>query len=116
MREGGYDMDIKTIYGLKQSYGQDRLGRGETSSTSGTSSASSGSGTGATQTTSTDRVTLSGDARLVSQAAQQAQGASDVRADKVASLKAQVDAGTYQPDSKKIAEKLLTMESELFGN
>ena len=33
----------------------------------------------------------------------------------MASLKAQVEAGTYQPDSKKIAEKMLTMESELFG-
>jgi negative regulator of flagellin synthesis FlgM len=106
-------MDIKTVYGFKQSYGQDRIGRGDTGSTS---AVTSGSGTDSSQqTSSADRVTLSDDAKLVSQAATEATNTSDVRTDKVASLKAQVDAGTYQPDSKKIAEKMLTMESDLFG-
>lgn len=105
-------MDIKNIYGIKQSYDQTRLTRGESGTTP---TVGSGSGTEATQTTSADRVTLSDNARLVSQAATEALGTSDIRADKVASLKAQVEAGTYQPDSKKIAEKLLTMESDLFG-
>ncbi|MGD9609917.1 MAG: flagellar biosynthesis anti-sigma factor FlgM [Desulfovibrionaceae bacterium] len=105
-------MDIKNIYGIKQSYGQTRLTRGE----SGTTPAvGTGSGTDASQAASSDRVTLSDNARLVAQAATEALGTSDVRADKVASLKAQVQSGTYQPDSKKIAEKLLTMESDLFG-
>lgn len=105
-------MDIKTVFGINQ-YGQSRLGRSEsgesasTSRTKGSSSTDQGSGS--------DRVTLSDSAKLVSLASREAQNASDVRADKVAALKAQVQAGTYQPDSKKIAEKMLTMDADLFG-
>lgn len=105
-------MDIKTILGINQTYGQNRIGRGEAGETSGTGRGKSEASGGAS---GSDRVTLSGDAKLVSLAASQARDASDVRSDKVAVLKAQVEAGTYQPDSKKIAEKLLTMESDLFG-
>jgi len=106
-------MDIKTIFGINQGYGQNRIGRGDSGETSGVSrgkTSESGSASG-----SSDRVTLSDDAKLVSVATRTAQEAPETRADKVAALKAQVDAGTYQPDSKKIAEKLLTMESDLFG-
>jgi len=105
-------MDMK-ILGLNQTYGQDRLGRSDASESAGATG--KGSGSEASQATSTDRVTLSDNAKLVSQATKDAQDAPDVRADKVASLKAQVEAGTYQPDSTKIAEKMLTMESDLFG-
>lgn len=106
-------MEIKRL-GLNQTYGQDRLGRSDSGDASG--SISRGSNTDSSQSTSSaDRVTLSDNAKLVSQATKDAQDASDVRADKVASLKAQVEAGTYQPDSTKIAEKMLTMESDLFG-
>ena len=107
-------MDIKTIFGINQTYGQNRIGRGDTGESSGTTRAK-GSGTAQTTRSGSDRVTLSDDAKLVSLATRQAQEAPESRADKVAALKAQVDAGTYQPDSKKIAEKLLTMESDLFG-
>lgn len=106
-------MNMK-IPGINQAYGQDRLtrsGAGETTNPIGrTNNADAGqSSSGA------DRVTLSDGAKLVSQAVREAQDASDVRADKVAALKAQVESGNYQPDSKKIAAKMLTMESELFG-
>jgi len=103
-------MDIKTILGINQSYGQGRVGRGESGETSGAARGKSTS-----QGSETDRVTLSDDAKLVSVATRTAQDAPEVRSDRVAVLKAQVEAGTYLPDSRKIAEKLLTMESELFG-
>ncbi len=105
-------MDIKTVFGIKQPYGQSRVGRGESGESAGVTR---GRSSEAEQPSSSDRVTLSDDARLVSLASRSAQEAPDVRADRVAALKAQVEAGTYQPDSKKIAEKLLTMESDLFG-
>ncbi|MHC1787943.1 flagellar biosynthesis anti-sigma factor FlgM [Solidesulfovibrio sp.] len=106
-------MDIKTVFGINQAYGQNRVGRGDSGESS---SVARGKGSESERSSgSADRVTLSDDARLVSVATRSAQEAPESRADKVAALKAQVDAGTYQPDSKKIAEKLLTMESELFG-
>jgi negative regulator of flagellin synthesis FlgM len=106
-------MDIKTVLGINQSYSQGRIGRGDgsesASSTTRTTTSDTSSSTGA------DRVTLSDGAKLVGVATKTASEASDVRTDKVADLKAQVEAGTYQPDSKKIAEKMLTMESDLLG-
>lgn len=107
-------MDIKNILGINQAYGQNRIGRGESGESSSVSRGKS-SGQGNATSSTSDRVTLSDGARLVSVASRTAQEAPETRAEKVASLKAQVDAGTYQPDSKKIAEKLLTMESEIFG-
>jgi negative regulator of flagellin synthesis FlgM len=106
-------MDIKTILGINQSYGQNRVGRGDSSD--GASGTTRPTGTETTDAASADRVTLSDSAKLVSVATRTAQETPEVRADKVAELKAQVQAGTYQPDSKKIAEKMLTMESDLFG-
>jgi negative regulator of flagellin synthesis FlgM len=105
-------MDIKTVLGINQSYGQNRVSRGDSGKTSSVSSSTTSE---SEQSSGSDRVTLSDDAKLVSVAARTAQDASDVRSEKVAALKAQVEAGTYQPDSKKIAEKMLTMESDLFG-
>ncbi|EHJ46204.1 flagellar biosynthesis anti-sigma factor protein FlgM [Solidesulfovibrio carbinoliphilus subsp. oakridgensis] len=105
-------MDIKTVLGINQSYGQSRVGRGEAGETAGAGRGKSAESGGAV---GSDRVTLSDGAKLVSLAASQAKDAPEVRSDRVAALKAQVDAGTYQPDSKKIAEKMLTMESDLFG-
>ena len=105
-------MDIKTILGINQAYGQGRIGRSGTSESSGVTR---GGATESEASADTDRVTLSGDAKLVSLAASQAKEAPEVRSERVAALKAQVQSGTYQPDSKKIAEKMLTMESDLFG-
>jgi len=104
-------MDIKTVLGINQSYGQGRIGRGDSNE-----SASGPARTPASETTGTgsaDRVTLSDGARLVGVAVRTAGETSEVRTDKVAELKAQVQAGTYQPNSRKIAEKMLTMEADL---
>jgi negative regulator of flagellin synthesis FlgM len=106
-------MDIKNVFGINQGYGQNRIGRGDSGESSSVSKGKSSEQSRSSG--SSDRVTLSDGARLVSVATRSAQEAPETRADKVATLKAQVEAGTYQPDSKKIAEKLLTMESELFG-
>ena len=62
-----------------------------------------------------DRVSLSPEARLRTEALATATNAPDVRAEKVASLKAQVASGEYAPDSKAIASKLLQEEPGLFS-
>ncbi|MDL2266884.1 flagellar biosynthesis anti-sigma factor FlgM [Desulfovibrio sp. OttesenSCG-928-G15] len=59
-----------------------------------------------------DRVSLSPAAMLHQTAHQEAVNAPDVRQQKVDALKAKVDSGEYQVDSRKVAEKLL--ESEAF--
>lgn len=105
-------MDIKTVLGINQSYGQGRIGRGDSGEAA--TGIPRGTTTDTTATTGADRVTLSDGARLVGVAVKTASGSPEVRADKVAELKAQVQSGTYQPDSRKIAEKMLTMESDLF--
>ena len=55
-----------------------------------------------------DEVVLSSQAQSFSQVLQKAKSMSDVRADKVKTLSAQVDAGTYSVDSRSIAEKMLS--------
>ncbi len=62
-----------------------------------------------------DRISLSPEARLHATAVQAANSAPDVRADKVASLKAKVETGEYQVNSRDIASKLLQEEQEIFG-
>jgi len=108
-------MNIKTILGIDQPYGQKRVGRSDTGESSGASRGTSSESETSASSSGSDRVTLSDDAKLVSLSTRQAQEAPETRDDRVAALKAQVQAGTYQPDSKKIAEKMLTMEAELFG-
>ena len=66
------------------------------------------------QTVEHDTVHVSEEAKLRSMALQEATGHSGVRAERVAELKAQVQSGTYEPDSRKIAEKLLQDEVNLF--
>ncbi len=104
-------MDINDILGTGKSYGQNRVGSGQTAGVSG----GSGSGKTAGASGSSDTVTLSGDAKLFAQAVRDAQSASEVRAERVAELKAQVESGEYQPDSRKIAEKLLLSEIDLLS-
>lgn len=60
-----------------------------------------------------DRVSLSSSAMLHTAAHQAAVNAPDVRQEKVDALKAQVDSGEYQVDSRKVAEKLLQNEAFL---
>jgi negative regulator of flagellin synthesis FlgM len=54
-----------------------------------------------------DRVELSTSSRLIQKIQEAAQAAPDVRAEKVAALKKQVENGTYQVSSEDIAGKML---------
>ena len=62
-----------------------------------------------------DRISLSPEAKLRTEAFTAAMAAPEVRQAKVNAIKAQVDSGEYQPDSKKIAAKMLQEEPGLFG-
>lgn len=104
-------MDINDIFGTGKLYGQNRVGSGQPGEVSGTARDGKSGRTGG----SSDTVTLSGDAKLFSQAVRDAQEAPEVRADRVAELKAQVESGEYQPDSHKIAEKMLLAEIDLLS-
>jgi negative regulator of flagellin synthesis FlgM len=61
-----------------------------------------------------DRVSVSQDALLMTEARRAAQNAPDVRADKVEELRVQVANGTYKPDSRLVAENLIREEPGLF--
>lgn len=61
-----------------------------------------------------DRVSVSQDALLMTEARRTAQTAPDVRADKVEELRIQVANGTYKPDSRLVAENLIREEPGLF--
>ena len=104
-------MDINDIFGTGKSYGQGRVGSGKSSEVSGTGRDARSARAGGTS----DTVTLSGNAKLFSQAVRDAQNAPDVRVDRVAELKALVESGEYQPDSHKIAEKMLMSEIDLLS-
>lgn len=61
-----------------------------------------------------DTISVSLDALLMTEARRSARSAPDVRREKVDVLKEQVANGTYQMDSRRIAEGLLREESGLF--
>lgn len=61
-----------------------------------------------------DRVSVSQNAVLLTEARRTAQASPDVRQEKVDALKAQVADGSYQVDSTKLASKLLAEEGALF--
>ncbi|MEZ6854799.1 flagellar biosynthesis anti-sigma factor FlgM [Halodesulfovibrio aestuarii] len=61
-----------------------------------------------------DRVSLSDEGRLRTEAYKEAMNAPEVREDKVAEIKAQIVSGEYKIDSEKIAEGLLRDELDLF--
>ena len=70
-------------------------------------------GTG-TEASQGDKVTVSQDALLLTEARRAAQSAPDVRSEKVEALRIQVANGTYKPDSKLIAANLVREEPGLF--
>jgi len=61
-----------------------------------------------------DRVSLSPEAKLRTEAYTSAMNAPDIRAEKVAEIKARVQSGEYFVDSKAVAAKLLAEEPGLF--
>ena len=60
------------------------------------------------QQTKADTVELSNAAKDIQQAQNQLEAIPDVREDKVAELKDQIENGTYEIDEQKIADKMLT--------
>ncbi|MDR3358549.1 MAG: flagellar biosynthesis anti-sigma factor FlgM [Desulfovibrio sp.] len=69
---------------------------------------------GASQAQGGDRVSVSRDALLMTEARRSAQNAPDVRADKVEELRARIASGDYKPDSRLVAENLIREEPGLF--
>lgn len=57
--------------------------------------------------TKADTVALSDTAKKIQEAQKQLETISDVRVDKVAQLKNQIEKGTYEMDEEKIADKML---------
>lgn len=62
-----------------------------------------------------DQVKLSSKAQNLNKAMRLAQESPEMRAEKVGQLKDQVASGNYQPDSRRIAEKLVQEELELWS-
>ena len=60
-----------------------------------------------TQQTKADTVALSNAAKNLQEAQKQLEAIPDVREDKVAQLKEQIENGTYEIDEEKIADKML---------
>ncbi|THB70667.1 MAG: flagellar biosynthesis anti-sigma factor FlgM [Desulfovibrio sp.] len=60
-----------------------------------------------------DRVSLSDEAKLRTEALGAAASASEVRREKVAAIKAQIESGEYQIDTRKIAENMVKEDLEL---
>lgn len=61
-----------------------------------------------------DTVSVSQNALLLTQARRTAQATPDIRTEKVDALRDQVEKGTYTPDSRRTAAKLIQEESSLF--
>ena len=67
------------------------------------------------QESGTDRISISEEGRLKMNMLKAAQENDGVRADKVADVKARIEAGEYNPDSKDIAASLLKQELDVWG-
>ncbi len=71
--------------------------------------------TAVVQESGTDRISISEEGRLKMNMLKAAQENDGVRADKVADVKARIEAGEYNPDSKDIAASLLKQELDVWG-
>ena len=71
--------------------------------------------TAVVQESGTDRISISEEGRLKMNMLKAAQENDGVRADKVADVKARIEAGEYSPDSKDIAASLLKQELDVWG-
>ena len=71
--------------------------------------------TAVVQESGTDRISISEEGRLKMNMLKAAQETDGVRADKVADVKARIEAGEYNPDSKDIAASLLKQELDIWG-
>lgn len=71
--------------------------------------------TGSRPESSADRISISDAGRTQANAFKAAQDSDGVRPDKVADIKARLAAGTYQPDSRDIATKMVRQELDVWG-
>ena len=69
----------------------------------------------ATQEGANDRISISEEGRIKAAALKSAQDSDGVRADKVADLKARIEAGEYKPEGKDIAAGLVRQELDVWG-
>ncbi|ACU90453.1 flagellar biosynthesis anti-sigma factor FlgM [Desulfomicrobium baculatum] len=69
----------------------------------------------ANQDSGTDRISISDEARLKMSMLKAAQENDGVRADKVADVKARIEAGEYEASGKDIAASLLRQELDIWG-
>lgn len=67
------------------------------------------------QESGTDRISISDEARLKMSMLKAAQEDDGVRADKVADVKARIEAGEYEASGKDIAAGLLRQELDIWG-
>lgn len=104
-------MEIKNTFNPLDPYSQTKLNSANLASQIARSKAAENT---AARTETGDRVSLSPEAKLRTEAYSSAMSAPDVRAEKVAALKASVQSGEYQVDSKAVASKLLQEEPGLF--
>ena len=69
----------------------------------------------ANQEGANDRISISEEGRLKAAAFKAAQESDGVRIDKVADLKARIEAGEYKPEGKDIAAGLVRQELDVWG-
>ena len=105
-------MEIKNTFNPIDPYNNPKLGNNATQGVG--QAAGRAANTSAPAAETGDRVSLSPEGRLRTEAFTSAMNAPDVRAAKVAELKARVESGQYTPDSNAIAQKLLAEEPGLF--
>lgn len=67
------------------------------------------------QDSKTDKISVSKEAKLLSKALHLAKDIPEERTEKITSLKEQIANNTYQPDPKKIAEKIIKEELDLWS-
>lgn len=70
---------------------------------------------GASENSSNDRVSLSSEGRLRTEAWQSAMNAPDMREAEIAAVRNQIADGSYVLDARKIAQRLLAEEPEIFS-
>ncbi len=101
-------MDIKNVLQGANPYDQKKIDEAEKLKKAEAKARAQKAGAGS------DTVSVSSTAKLVGEASTTARESEGVRAELVAELKAKVQAGTYQPDSRKIAENLLKEDLSIF--
>ncbi len=81
----------------------------------GRGSRSADAGKGATPTPAADSVTLSEGSARLREMTEQLAGMPAVDSARVEQLRQAIADGSYQPDSERIADKMLSMEAQLFS-